>query len=152
MTNNDLLKLISISFEISKPDCLKIFSLGGTELSADTLKGFLSEFADPAYVEMKDADLAAFLNGLIIFKRGAKSEHPPKAEDQLSYNMILKKIKIAMGLHNEDIIAILEAVGIELQEFELSAYLRREGHKNYRPIRAQLLRNFIFAIGEVQGL
>ena len=57
-----------------------------------------------------------------------------------------------MGLHNEDIIAILEAVGIELQEFELSAYLRREGHKNYRPIRAQLLRNFIFAIGEVQGL
>ena len=100
---------------------------------------------------MEDKQLAAFLNGLISFKRGAKDEIP-KPEEKLSYNIILKKIKIAMGLHNEDIIAILEAVGIELPEYELSAYLRREGHKNFRPIRGQLLRNFIFAIGEVQGL
>ncbi len=152
MTNNDLLKLISISFDISEEDSIKIFSLGGLEVSKEGLKSFLSEFSDESHVDMKDSDLASFLNGLISFKRGPKGDSIPTAESKLTYNIILKKIKIAMGLHNEDIIAILEAVGIELPEFELSAYLRREGHKNYRPIRAQLLRNFIFAIGEVQGL
>ena len=151
MTNNDLLRLISVSFDMDNKKLLSVFALGGLEISTAELESILSQ--DQSKVrEFPDIEFSSFLNGLITFKRGPSDKGVAKPDDKLTYNMIFKKIKIAMGLHNEDIIQILASVGIDLPEFELSAYLRRENHKNYRPIRAQLLRNFIFAIGEVQGL
>jgi uncharacterized protein YehS (DUF1456 family) len=87
--------------------------------------------------------LAAFLNGLINDKRGKKEGATPKPERQITNNIILMKLKIALNLQSEDIIAIAKLAGFVLSAHELSSFMRRHGHRNYRECKDQVLRNFL---------
>ena len=70
----------------------------------------------------------AFLNGLISNKRGKKEGATPKPERQITKNIILMKLKIALNLQSEDIIAIAKLAGFVLSAHELSSFMRRPGH------------------------
>ena len=48
--------------------------------------------------------LAAFLNGLINERRGRKEGSPAKPEKRLNNNIILRKLKIAFNLRDEDVL------------------------------------------------
>ena len=61
----------------------------------------------------------------------------------LTNNDILKKIRVALELKDEDIIHILSLSDFEITKTELSALFRKEDHPNYRPCGDQLLRNFL---------
>lgn len=61
----------------------------------------------------------------------------------LSNNDILKKLRVALELKDDDIIAILKLVDFEVSKSELSALFRKEDHPNYMPCGDQLLRNFL---------
>ena len=87
--------------------------------------------------------LAAFLNGLINDKRGKKEGATPKPERQITNNIILMKLKIALNLQSEDIIATAKLAGFTLSAHELSSFMRRPGHRNYRECKDQVLRNFL---------
>jgi uncharacterized protein YehS (DUF1456 family) len=75
--------------------------------------------------------------------------HDPKpgsvktTEMALNNNLILRKIRIALELNDEAMLAILEKAGVQLSKSELSAMFRAEGHRNYKPCGDQFLRNFI---------
>jgi uncharacterized protein YehS (DUF1456 family) len=58
-------------------------------------------------------------------------------------NDILKKLRVALGLKNTDIIEILKLVDFTITESELGAVFRSEDHPNYKPCGDQLLRNFL---------
>ena len=53
------------------------------------------------------------------------------------------KLKIALNLQSEDIIATTELAGFTLSAHELSSFMRRPGHRNYRECKDQVLRNFL---------
>lgn len=61
----------------------------------------------------------------------------------LSNNDILKKIRVALNLKDEDIIHILKLAEFDVTKSELGALFRKEDHPNYRPCGDQLLRNFL---------
>jgi uncharacterized protein YehS (DUF1456 family) len=61
----------------------------------------------------------------------------------LTNNDILKKIRIALELRDDDIIGILKLADYTISKGELSAIFRKEGHPNYEPCGDQLLRNFL---------
>ena len=61
----------------------------------------------------------------------------------LSNNDIIKKIRVALELKDEDIIHILKLADFEISKSELNAIFRREDHPNYMPCGDQLLRNFL---------
>ncbi len=61
----------------------------------------------------------------------------------LTNNDILKKLRVALELKDEDIVKILSLVDFEITKTELSAFFRKEDHPNYRPCGDQLLRNFL---------
>jgi uncharacterized protein YehS (DUF1456 family) len=61
----------------------------------------------------------------------------------LTNNDILKKIRVALELRDEDVIKILKLVDFEIGKTELSAFFRKEDHPNYKPCGDQLLRNFL---------
>ncbi len=61
----------------------------------------------------------------------------------LTNNDILKKLRVALELKDEDIIHILSLSDFEITKSELSALFRKEDHPNYRPCGDQLLRNFL---------
>lgn len=61
----------------------------------------------------------------------------------LTNNDILKKIRVALELRDDDIIEILKLNDFEITKSELNALFRKEDHQNYVPCGDQLLRNFL---------
>lgn len=61
----------------------------------------------------------------------------------LTNNDILKKLRIALELRNEDIVEIMKLVDFKVTESELGALFRAEDHEKYKPCGDQFLRNFL---------
>ena len=61
----------------------------------------------------------------------------------MTNNDILKKLRVALQLRNDDIIAILKLVDFRISPNELTAFFRSEGHPNYKDCGDQVLRNFL---------
>lgn len=61
----------------------------------------------------------------------------------LTNNDILKKLRVALELKDEDIVKILKLVDFDLTKSELNALYRNPTHPNYKECGDQLLRNFL---------
>jgi len=143
MTNNDVLRSIRYTFDLSEPKLVSIFALAGTEVTRDQIANWLKKDDDPDYQNCSDVFLANFLNGLINDKRGKKEGAQPKPEKRINNNIVFLKLKIALNLNAEDVLSILELADVRISKHELSAFFRRPDHKNYRECMDQVLRNFL---------
>jgi len=61
----------------------------------------------------------------------------------MTNNDIIKKLRVALQLRDEDIVKILSLVDFKTTTTELSAIFRKEDHPNYKECGDQLLRNFL---------
>ncbi len=61
----------------------------------------------------------------------------------LTNNDILKKLRVALKLRDDDIIEILKLVDYQVTKSELGAFFRSIEHPNYKPLQDQILRNFL---------
>ena len=61
----------------------------------------------------------------------------------LSNNDILKKLRIALSLRNDDIIEILKLVNFEISKGALGDFFRNEDNPGYVEAGDQVLRNFL---------
>ncbi|TKC06903.1 DUF1456 family protein [Pedobacter frigoris] len=61
----------------------------------------------------------------------------------MSNNDILKKLRVALELNNEEIIKILALVNFKVTKSELGDMFRNDEHPNYKPCKDQILRNFL---------
>lgn len=61
----------------------------------------------------------------------------------LSNNDILKKLRVALALRNDDIIAILKLVDFEISKGALGDLFRNPDHPGYEEAGDQILRNFL---------
>jgi uncharacterized protein YehS (DUF1456 family) len=61
----------------------------------------------------------------------------------LTNNDILKKLRVALQLRDEDIIEILGLVDFKISKSELGAFFRKEDNPKYMPLQDQILRNFL---------
>ena len=143
MTNNDVLRRIRYILDYDDEKMLIISSLGGKTISVDDLIKKLKKSTESDFLNCSDSYLAAFLNGLIIEKRGKKEGLQPLPEKKLNNNMIFTKLKIAFHLKSDDILEILSLADFELSSHELSSFFRKRTHKNYREYKDQILRYFL---------
>jgi uncharacterized protein YehS (DUF1456 family) len=143
MTNNDVLRRIRYIFDYSDQKMLSACKLGNLDITREQLSSWLKKDIDPNYLNCSDINLASFLNGLIVDKRGGKDGVQPLPEKKLTNNIIFIKLKIALNLKSEDILEILSLSNFELSSHELSSFFRKESHKNHRECKDQVLRNFL---------
>lgn len=61
----------------------------------------------------------------------------------LTNNDIIKKLRVALELRDDDIVEILKLVDFRISKSELGAFFRREDHPKYMPLKDQILRNFL---------
>ncbi len=61
----------------------------------------------------------------------------------LTNNDILKKIRVALELKDEDVVKILKLADFDITKSELNALYRNPEHPNYKECGDQLLRNFL---------
>jgi uncharacterized protein YehS (DUF1456 family) len=143
MTNNDILRRIRYVFDFADEKMISVFGLADHVVTRAEVSDWLKQDDTPTFQVCTDRDLATFLNGLIIDKRG-KSDGPAREpEDKLTNNIILTKLKIALSLKSDDMIEILGLAEFTVSKHELTALSRRPGHKHFRECQDQLLRNFL---------
>ena len=61
----------------------------------------------------------------------------------MTNNDILKKLRVALQLRDDQIIEILNLVDFKISRSELGAFFRKEDHPNYKNCGDQVLRNFL---------
>jgi uncharacterized protein YehS (DUF1456 family) len=143
MTNNDVLRRIRYTFNFDDSKMMAIFASAGLEVTRAELSEWLKKDDDPDYKNCGDLQLATFLNGLIIEKRGKKDGPQPEPEKTLNNNIIFRKLKIALNLQAEDVIKMVNNADFRISKHELSAFFRKPGHKHYRECKDQVLRYFL---------
>lgn len=143
MTNNDILRRIRYTFDLSDSQMIAIFSQADHEVTREEISDWLKKDDDPAFKECSDTRMAIFLNGFINKRRGKREGAQPKPETRLNNNIIFTKLKIALNLKAEEIIELLALAGFHIGKHELSAFFRRPDHKHYRECKDQILRNFL---------
>ena len=143
MTNNDHLRSIRFILNVDEAKLAEILKLRGFVLPVEDFESFLLNEEDDDYLQCGDEIMAAFLDGLIYFKRGKDESRPkPDLEIPIDNNIVLKKLKVAFALKEEDMHKVLSLANFKVSRPELSALLRKKGHENYRECGDQFLRNF----------
>jgi uncharacterized protein YehS (DUF1456 family) len=146
MTNNDILRRLRYALDISDPAMIKIFELSEYEIDQTGLSALLKKEEEEGYVDCGDKVMELFLDGLIVHRRGRKETKPgqtKKPDLPLTNNAILKKLRIALELKEDDMTGILKLAGVNISGHELTALFRKAGHRNYKECGDQFLRNFL---------
>jgi uncharacterized protein YehS (DUF1456 family) len=143
MTNNDILRRIRYTFNFNDDKMMAIFGQADYSASRAQISSWMKKEEDEDFKPLSDREFAVFLNGLINEKRGRKAGAQPEPEKQLTNNLIFLKLKIALDLKAEEVLAMMKAGGLEISKHELSAFFRRPGHKHYRECQEQSLRSFL---------
>lgn len=143
MNNNDVLRRIRYTFNFDDSKMMAVFGLGGLEVNRAEISDWLKKDDDPDYQKCSDQQLATFLNGLIVDKRGKKDGPQPEPEKQLSNNIVFRKLKIALNLQADEVLSLVNQADFRISKHELSAFFRKPGHKHYRECKDQVLRNFL---------
>ncbi len=144
MINNDVLRSVRYMLDLSDPKVVQVIQLSGLDVDLDTIRAYLKKDEEEGYLECDDEVLAHFLDGLIFHLRGKDDSRPAQPiELPVTNNMVLKKLRVAFELKEEDLHEILQSVDFPVSKPELSALFRKFGHSNYRTCGDQLLRNFL---------
>lgn len=143
MTPNDIMRRVRFIFDFSDNNMMALFAHAGVDVTRAQISDWLKKDDDPAYLPCTDEELATFLNGLIVEKRGRREGPQPVPETKLTNNIVFLKLKIALDMKAEDVLETLQHMDFWISKHELSAFFRKPGHKHYRECKDQVLRNFL---------
>ncbi|MBE0368634.1 YehS family protein [Pseudoalteromonas aurantia] len=146
MNNNDVLRRVRYTFDLSDSQVIEVFSLTGVKVTNEQVRSWLKQDAAEGFTVLADLELSSFLNGFIDLKRGKRAGEQAKPENSLNNNMIFQKLRIALNLKAEDILDLLQLVDVQMSKHELSAFFRKPGNKHYRVCKDQMLHHFLQAL------
>jgi len=146
MTNNDILRQLRYALNINDSTMIEIFKLSDHKIEQSSVTGLLKKEDEEGFALCGNDVLRYFLDGLILHKRGRKEMRlgeTRKSDSRLTNNAILKKLRIALELKEDDMLGILKLANVDISKHELTALFRKEGHKNYKECGDQFLRKFL---------
>ena len=149
MNNNDILRRLRHALDLKNSEVVQAIRDTGGEANTSQVMEWLKRDDEPGFVPFSDLTLCRFLDGLIIKKRGMREDgNIPQPLEVLSNNEILRKLRIALEMRDDDMNAIFKSADFVVTKGELSAFFRKEGHRNYRECPEQVLRKFIMGLGK----
>ena len=148
MEYNYIIKKVRYALDLDDHKLLKIFKLGGLDISRDLLCQYCAKFDEDNYLECDSDAIEAFLNGLILHKRGHNGKQAHKSDHRLNNNQILRKIRIALDYKDTDMLEVIELGGMTFSKNQLTALFRSTDNKHYTECKDQLLRKFLLGLVE----
>ena len=148
ISTNEILYRIQKALNLSTEDMIEIYKLASHTMSWEHLDSLLKRRQEEGFMLCSYEELGVFLDGLVTFKRGPS---PKKSNDEvveLTNNLILKKLRIALELKEAETEIIFGLAEIELTKQQLASLFRKESHKNFKPCSAELLMAFIEGLDE----
>lgn len=149
MIHNDVLRSVRFMLKTDDAKLTELVKLGGGQLTRPEMSAMVLREDEPGFVSCPDEVMGTFLDGLIISRRGKDESRPPRPpEKRVTNNVVLKKLRVAFELKDDDILALMANTGFQVSKPELSALFRSPTHHNYRPCGDQFLRNFLKGLTE----
>jgi len=138
------MKSVRYTLEIKNKEVLQMIQAGGVKLTILDVVNLLKNEEDEEYLGCSAKTIHAFLDGLILQRRGP-SDGPAKKfpTSTIDNNTILRKLRIAFEMRDTDLIATIESVGLRISKSELSSLFRAPSHKHFMKCGDQFLRNFL---------
>lgn len=148
MESNIVIRRVRYALNLTDSQMIEIWALDGYKIEKDELASYQLKEDEPGYVECPKPVLSNFLDGLILYKRGPRKDgKPPVTTDSfLGNNMILKKLRIALNMREEDMLRTFEKADFKISKSELTALFRKKSHQHYRPCGDQMLRRFLMGL------
>ncbi|MFP3423674.1 DUF1456 family protein [Pseudoalteromonas sp. SIMBA_162] len=146
MTNNDILRRLRYTFNLTDTAMVDIFAAAEATVTTEQVIAWLTKEGEQEFVKISDTEFATFLNGFINTKRVKREGVQPIPESKLNNNIIFMKLRIALNMKAEDVIATLALVDFDLSKHELSAFSRKVDNKHYRVCNDQILRLFLTGV------
>ena len=146
---NDILYKIKTALSLSTEEMLKVYELEGYEMTEKHLDSLLKKRQDETFHLCSYEELGVFLDGLVTLKRGPSPKKPGDDETvELTNNLILKKLRIALELKEPETEIIFGLGDISLTKQELKSLFRKEGHKNFKACSNDVLNAFLEGLNE----
>ena len=137
MKNNELLQSICSTLDLAEKDLGALLALCNHNVASESEASLLEECSNE--------QLRCALEGLILAERGPRSDGKPPVINHkaLSNNEVLKKLRIALNMQEEDMLLVFEEGGATLSQTELGALFRKQGNKHFRACSDELLLQFL---------
>ncbi len=149
MKTNDILYKIQKALNLTQEEMVKAYKLAEYTMSATHLDSLLKRRQDEDSKLCSYEELGLFLDGLIILKRGPNPNKPSSNEAvELTNNLILKKLRIALELKEPEIEIIFSLAEVEMTKQQFASLFRKESHKNFKECSDELLNAFLDGLDE----
>ena len=146
---NEILYRIQKALNLTTEEMLEAYKLEAYKMDASHLESLLKRHQDDGFSLATYEELGVFLDGLVTLKRGPSPKKPNDDEAvELTNNLILKKLRIALELKEAETEIIFGLADIELSKQQLASLFRKEGHKNFRACSDELLMAFLDGLNE----
>ncbi|SFV61048.1 hypothetical protein MNB_SV-9-626 [hydrothermal vent metagenome] len=145
---NEILYKITTALDLDNEKIIKIYSIGNYNMLPLHLENLLKKSQDDGFEICNYEELGTFIDALIIFKRGKSSKKRDDEVIELTNNLILKKLRIALELKESEIEIIFGLADIELTKQQLSSLFRNENNKNFKLCSDELLISFLDGLNE----
>jgi uncharacterized protein YehS (DUF1456 family) len=146
---NEILYRIQKALNLTTEEMLEAYKLEAYEMDASHLESLLKRRQDDGFRVATYEELGVFLDGLVTLKRGPSPKKPNDDEAvELTNNLILKKLRIALELKEAETEIIFGLADVELSKQQLASLFRKEGHKNFRACSDELLMAFLDGLDE----
>ena len=146
---NEILYRIKKALNLTNEEVLKVYGLENYTMDASHLESLLKRRQDDGFNVATYEELGVFLDGLVTLKRGPSPKKPNDDEAvELTNNLILKKLRIALELKEAETEIIFGLADVELSKQQLASLFRKEGHKNFKVCSDELLMAFLNGLDE----
>jgi uncharacterized protein YehS (DUF1456 family) len=149
LNTNETLYRIYKALGLSIDEMLKAYELAEYPMERTHLESLLKRRQDKGFNLCSYEELGVFLDGLIVLKRGPSPKKEREDETvELTNNLILKKLRIALELKEPETEIIFNLADIMLTKQELKSLFRKEGHRNFKSCPDELLMAFFEGLEE----
>jgi len=145
MRKDDVIKSIRYTLNVGDGEIAEILKLAGYKPTREEIAYIFEEPEEGKdKIDITHEMTAYFLDGLIYYKRGKSDKHPQQPiQTPVTNNMVMKKLRVAFTLREDDIQKIIKKAGFDISASELNALFRNKNHRNYQPAGDQVLRYFL---------
>jgi len=146
---NEILYRIQKALNLTTEEMLEAYRLEAFPMEASHLESLLKRRQDKNFIPASYEELGIFLDGLVKLKRGPSPKKSNEDEAvELTNNLILKKLRIALELKEAETEIIFGLADVELSKQQLASLFRKEGHKNFKACSDELLMAFLEGLDE----
>ena len=149
INTNEILYRIQKALNLSIEEMLEAYKLESYSMESSHLESILKRRLDKDFMLCSYEELGVFLDGLVTLKRGPSPKKSTNDEVvELTNNLILKKLRIALNLKEAETEIIFGLADVELSKQQLASLFRKEGHKNFKACSDELLMAFLDGLDE----